>query len=136
MKRMAALVLVLLVGGACSAGNTTDNGAALRDIDSGRSGAEVTVSGKVASVLPTLAGPHGAHERFVLDVTDGSHIQQIFVADNISIARRAPLRVGDPVVVRGELAFNARGPVIHWTHRDPRFRHMPGFIEVNGQRYE
>ena len=135
MKHVAALVVALLLG-ACSAENTTDNGAALRDIDSGRSGAEVTVSGKVAAVLPTVAGPHGAHERFLLDVTDGGHIQQIFVADNVSIASQAPLHVGDPVVVRGELAFNARGPVIHWTHRDPRFRHMPGFIEVNGQRYE
>jgi len=130
-----AIVVVLLLG-ACSAANTADNGAALRAIDSGRSGAEVTVSGQVAGVLPPVSVPHGAHERFLLDVTDGTHIQQIFVADNGSISRQSPLHVGDPVVVRGELAFNARGPVIHWTHRDPRFRHMPGFIEVNGQRYE
>ncbi|MDQ6780241.1 MAG: DUF3465 domain-containing protein [Candidatus Eremiobacteraeota bacterium] len=133
MRRALALVLLLA---ACSAGKPPDNGAALRDIESGRSGAEVTVSGRVARVLPTVAGPHGAHERFLLDVAESGRVQRIFVADNVSIAALAPIHPGDRVVVRGELAFNARGPVIHWTHRDPRLRHMPGFIEVGGQRYE
>ena len=58
------------------------------------------------------------------------------VADNISIARAAPVRAGDDVTVRGELAIDPSGPVIHWTHHDTRGRHESGFVRLNGVLYD
>jgi len=47
-----------------------------------------------------------------------------------------PLRRGDDVTGKGVLALDFGGPVIHWTHHDPRFRHDSGFIQAHGRMYE
>lgn len=135
---LAALVVVsgLLLCGCSLAPPSADNATALREIAANDSGAELVVQGRVVRVLPESAGPSGEHERFVVHVTSGTSSLDLFVADNISIAAAAPLRLGDEVVVKGELAFNDLGPVLHWTHRDPRLRHQPGFVEVGGHVYE
>ena len=121
---------------ACSLVPHADNAAALAEIARHDDGAELTVQGRVLRVFPASSGPSGVHERFVVQVASASASVPLFVADNISIAAAAPLHVGDVVLVKGELAFNDMGPVLHWTHRDPRFRHEPGFIEVGGRIYE
>ncbi|HLW37080.1 MAG TPA: DUF3465 domain-containing protein [Candidatus Eremiobacteraceae bacterium] len=138
MKLVKALIgFVFLWLWACSiAPPQPDNAGALRDIQAGRSGDEVVVSGTVSRVLPTEPGPTGVHERFIVQVRDAGQTMPVLVADNISVAQAAPIRSGDVVVVKGELAFNGIGPVIHWTHRDPRLRHAPGFIQVGGKTYE
>ncbi|PZR63589.1 MAG: hypothetical protein DLM53_02090 [Candidatus Eremiobacter antarcticus] len=128
-----ALVLQTL---ACSNATNPDNAAALRDIAAGQAGRQVVVEGTVTRVMPTAAGPSGVHERFILLISQPGRRVPVFVADNISIASAAPIHRGDHVIVKGELAFNGSGPVIHWTHRDPRFRHPPGFISVGGKIYE
>lgn len=135
MKRALILCVASLVW-ACSGTTTPDNAAALHAIAVGRSGAEVVIAGTVLRVLQTEAGPAGVHELFVVQVRNDGQSMPVFVADNISIAQAAPLQRGDSVVVKGELAFNSRGAVIHWTHRDPRLRHAPGFVEVGGKVYE
>jgi len=131
------IVLILLTLGACSlAPPPANNAAALHEIAQRDSGAELVVEGTIVSVLPTSAGPSGLHERFIVQVTSGKASLPLFVADNISVGSAAPLQKGDHVIVKGELAFNELGPVLHWTHRDLRMRHQPGFVEVGGHLYE
>jgi hypothetical protein len=36
----------------------------------------------------------------------------------------------------GEYVWNDKGGMIHWTHRDPRKRHRPGWIRHNGVLYQ
>jgi hypothetical protein len=123
--------------GACSlAPPPPDNAAALRAISARDAGTEIVVTGPVTRILPSSAGPAGAHEHFVISISDGKQTVDVFVADNISIATAAPLRPGDRVIVKGELDFNEYGPVLHWTHHDPRMRHQPGFVELGGHVYE
>jgi hypothetical protein len=133
---LAALAALTTLA-ACSSGDKPDNLGALQDIQSHRSGDEVTVEGTVAQVLPTTSSPEGRHERFVLDVHTGSGDEQlILVAHNVDIAPPAPLQPGDDVIVRGQLELDRGGPVIHYTHHDPKARHQPGFIKVHGQTYD
>jgi hypothetical protein len=131
-----ALIAALAACGCALNGGNADNAAALNAIAQGRTGAEVIVEGSVKRVLSTSDSESGAHERFVVAVKSGSDEQDILVADNISIARAAPVRVGDDVTVKGELAIDPSGPVIHWTHHDPRGRHEAGFIRDHGVIYE
>lgn len=130
-----ALFAAALTG--CTLGGVkADNAGALDAISQGRSGSEVTVEGAVVRVLATSSGTQGAHEQFVVAVKSGSAEKDVLVADNITIGRAAPIRRGDDVIVRGELAIDPAGPVIHWTHHDPRGRHESGFVRVNGELYD
>ncbi len=134
----AALLAAASVLGACANRqvDAADNAAALGDIRSGRSGDEVVVEGTVERVYPTLRGPGGEHELFLIYMRESSTGMRITVAHNIAVARPAPLRTGDRVTVKGVLELDPSGPVIHWTHHDPRFRHQPGYIEVGGKLYD
>ena len=138
MSRVALLTAVAVALAACTRllASSPDNAAALNDIRAGYSGREVTVEGHVTRLFGTQSGAHGTHERFVIVVGDGRRSETILVSDNLSNAGRVLLHEGDDVIVKGELALDSFGPVIHWTHRDPRMRHEPGFIETGGHRYE
>ena len=138
MKRIIIAVCVLALA-ACSSANTDtpDNISALQDIQQHRTAQEVTVEGTVAQVNGDSGGPTGMHENFLIDVSSGSGDEQLIrVAHNIDIAPKAPLKVGDEVIVRGELELDRSGPIIHFTHHDPRGRHQAGFVKVNGQTYD
>ncbi|HXW76734.1 MAG TPA: DUF3465 domain-containing protein [Candidatus Eremiobacteraceae bacterium] len=128
---LAAAVLA-----ACAAADKPDDAAALRDIASGQSGREVIVEGTTTAVFPTVTGASGAHEEFELRIGTGSAVQSILVADNVTIGEVAPVKNGDDVIVKGVLELDPGGPVIHWTHHDPEFRHAPGFVEVGGKIYD
>ena len=132
---VAAVIAVTLA--ACSlAPPTPDNQRALDDIAARRGGAEEVVTGAVLRVLPLHQGPSGVHERFIVAVRAGGTSLPLYVTDNVSVGQIAPLRAGDQVTVKGELAFDDLGPLLHWTHRDPRMRHIPGFVMVGGHIYE
>lgn len=74
------------------------------------------------------------HQRFVLRLESG---QSLMVAHNIDLAPRiASLREGDRVAFYGEYEWNERGGVIHWTHHDPNGRHVGGWLEHDGRRYQ
>ena len=66
------------------------------------------------------------HQRFLVRFSTG---QVVLVAHNIDVAPRVPnLRVGQPVTLKGEYEWNAKGGAIHWTHPDPGGRHEDGWI--------
>lgn len=73
------------------------------------------------------------HQRFLVRIDGGP---TILIAHNVDLAERvSPLRVGDTVRFRGEYVWNAKGGVVHWTHRDPDGRRAGGWIEVAGRKY-
>ena len=128
-------ICVLLAACTLSA-PTPDNRRALSDIAARNSGAEEVVAGTVLRVLPLHEGPSGVHERFIVDVSTGRSSVPLYVTDNVSVGQLAPLHPGDRVTVKGELVFDDLGPLLHWTHRDPRMRHPPGFVMVGGRVYQ
>jgi len=76
---------------------------------------------------------HAMHEAFGVRSDDGVALE---VVDNVALAPRVPVAPGDRVVVQGELIpSGSRGPLVHWTHHDPRGRHVDGFIDWNGRAY-
>jgi hypothetical protein len=96
-----------------------------------RSGVELETGGWVVRVLAD--DREGArHERFLVRIDGVS----VLVAHNLDLAPRVPLEVGDSVQLRGEYEWNAKGGVIHWTHRDPDGRHDAGWIRHEGRLYQ
>jgi membrane protein implicated in regulation of membrane protease activity len=74
------------------------------------------------------------HQRFIVTLASG---QTLLISHNIDLAPRvAGLRKGDVVEFSGEYEWNAKGGVIHWTHRDPARRHQAGWIKHNGELYQ
>jgi hypothetical protein len=74
------------------------------------------------------------HQRFILQLSTG---QTLLIAHNIDVAPRINnLSIGDSVSFFGQYEANAKGGVIHWTHRDPKGVHTPGFLNHKGQMYQ
>jgi hypothetical protein len=74
------------------------------------------------------------HQRFILRVPEGF---TVLVAHNIDLAPRVEnLAQGDQVSFYGEYVWNEKGGVIHWTHHDPRGRHVGGWLKHNGITYQ
>lgn len=89
-------------------------------------GKQVMTQGTVCRILED-DNKGRRHQRFLIELKSG---QTILIAHNIDLAGRvAPLAVGDILLVNGEYAFNEKGGVIHWTHRDPKGRHQHGWIK-------
>jgi hypothetical protein len=98
-----------------------------------RSNVQVHGRGEVAKVLPDDR-EGSPHQRFLVRLASG---KTLLVAHNIELADRvAALKAGDRVEFSGEYEWNARGGVIHWTHRDPRHSHVDGWIKHNGRKYQ
>ena len=98
-----------------------------------RAGQQVQDSGKVIRILAD-DDDGDRHQRFVLETSSG---RTLLVAHNIDLAPRiASLSTGDTVAFYGEYETNSQGGVIHWTHHDPQGRHVAGWLEHRGQRYQ
>lgn len=93
---------------------------------------EVEGEGVVTRILADdLTGDR--HQRFVVRLASG---QTILIAHNIDIAPRVEgLREGDSVGFKGEYVWNEEGGIIHWTHHDPKGRHVAGWLKHNGRIY-
>jgi hypothetical protein len=102
-----------------------------------RSNVEVEDRGTVRRVLGTRVTRGGAHEGFLVDVpAGGGRSISILIEDNVDLTGPIPVARGDAVRFRGVYIYNQRGGIVHWTHHDPRFRHIPGYVEVNGKLYQ
>ncbi len=98
-----------------------------------RSNIQVQGGGKVARVLAD-DDDGSRHQRFLVQLASG---QTLLIAHNIDLASRVDsLKAGDHVEFNGEYEWNARGGVIHWTHRDPRGSRVDGWIKHNGRTYQ
>jgi hypothetical protein len=96
-------------------------------------GAMASGSGTVIRILPDdQAGSR--HQRFIIKLPSG---QTLLIAHNIDIAPRiANLSIGDTISFLGQYESNAKGGVIHWTHRDPKGLHAAGWLNHKGQMYQ
>lgn len=98
-----------------------------------RSDLQIQGDGEVIKVLSD-DNEGSRHQRFILRTVSG---QTLLVAHNIDLADRiGGLRAGDHIEFNGEYEWNAKGGVIHWTHRDPQVRHEAGWIKHKGRTYE
>ncbi len=94
---------------------------------------QVKGAGRVSRVLPD-DNKGSRHQKFILRLASG---QTILIAHNIDLAPRIPnIRRGDTVEFYGEYEWNEKGGVVHWTHHDPRGRHIGGWLKHNGRTYE
>jgi Protein of unknown function (DUF3465) len=98
-----------------------------------RGGLQVSGTGVVDRVLPD-DNDGSRHQRFILRLNSG---QTLLVAHNIDLAPRVvALQEGDTVAFNGIYEWNARGGVVHWTHRDPSGQHEAGWLKHNGETYQ
>ena len=73
------------------------------------------------------------HQRLLVELESG---QTLLLVHNIDLAARLEdLRIGEPIEFSGEYEWNAQGGVLHWTHQDPRGRHVGGWIKYRGRVY-
>ncbi len=94
---------------------------------------QVQGAGVVSRILPD-DNDGSRHQKFILRLTTG---QTLLVAHNIDLAPRvAGLAIGDTVEFYGEYEWNQQGGVIHWTHHDPRGRHVGGWLKHAGKTYQ
>ena len=98
-----------------------------------KSNIQVQGSGTVTKTLPD-DNKGSRHQRFILKLASG---QTLLVAHNIDLAPKIKgLKKGDTVGFNGEYEWTEQGGVIHWTHHDPAKRHVDGWLEHQGQRYQ
>jgi hypothetical protein len=109
-----------------------DGGEVARAFEQHLSRVQVRGTGSVARILPDDEDG-SRHQRFILRMDSGP---SVLFAHNIELAGRIPgLAVGERVEFSGEYAWNEKGGVVHWTHRDPAGRHQAGWIKVAGVLY-
>ena len=115
--------------------NATSSGAQaiLDSFRSRRSNVIVECELEVERLLPD-DNKGSRHQKMILRVPGTDHT--VLLAHNIDLAPRVPARKGDTLRLCGEYEYSDKGGVVHWTHHDPQGRHEPGWIELEGQRYE
>jgi hypothetical protein len=97
------------------------------------SGIQVGGSGRVIKILADDT-KGSRHQKIILKLASG---QTLLIAHNIDLAPRLPeVQVGESVAFYGEYEWNKLGGVVHWTHHDPAGRHISGWLEYRGRRYQ
>lgn len=90
-----------------------------------------TMRGTVSILLPDdMNGLK--HQLFRFKTPDGNTVQ---CAHNIDLAPYIPLKVGDPVEIKGVFIDEKPYDVIHWTHHDPKGGEG-GYVKHSGKLYQ
>ncbi|MGI9319301.1 MAG: DUF3465 domain-containing protein [bacterium] len=111
---------------------SVDNSLLHQVIADRRSDVQVTGSGAVIKLLAD-DNKGSRHQRFLVKIDSGD---VILIAHNIDLAPRVDeLRKGDTIRFNGEYEWNNKGGVVHWTHKDPRSKHIHGWLEHDGRKY-
>lgn len=142
MRRLAFFLVVLgayfvyeryLIPDVPTSNAQPDSALSRPSVEQWRSGQQVSGIGKVTRVLSD-DNDGSRHQRFILELSSG---RTLLVAHNIDLAPRiSSLKTGDTVSFYGEYETNPQGGVIHWTHHDPQGRHVAGWLEHGGRRYQ
>ena len=98
-----------------------------------KSNIQVRGNGKVIRILPDdLKGSR--HQRFIIRYSPSL---TLLIAHNIDVAPKIQnIKIGDIVEFYGEYAWNSKGGVIHWTHRDSHKKHIDGYLKYKGRKYQ
>ncbi|HEV7678471.1 MAG TPA: DUF3465 domain-containing protein [Candidatus Dormibacteraeota bacterium] len=130
-RRCAALAMAMALLAACGGDPPVDNAALSSALAAGRT-AEVTVQGRVTTLLADGHGSAGPHQRFDVELGSGVVVE---IDHNLTLAPRVPLHSGDVVIVHGEFAPDPGRPVIHYTHHSTD-RHEGGWIRLAATTYD
>jgi hypothetical protein len=94
---------------------------------------QVKQTGRIAKILKDDERTP-RHQRFVVQLNSG---QELLIAHNIDLAPKVEgLTEGSEITFYGEYEWNNKGGVVHWTHRDPKGRHLDGWLLYNHHRYD
>jgi len=98
-----------------------------------QSNVQVRGRGKVIKILPDdLKG--SKHQRFIIRYSSSL---TLLIAHNIDIAPKVrSIKIGDIIEFYGEYVWNNKGGVVHWTHKDPRKKHIDGYLKFKGRKYQ
>jgi len=93
---------------------------------------QVEGSGVVKAILKDdLKGSR--HQRIIVDLPTG---QTVLLVHNIDLAPRVEnLNKNDEIAFLGEYEWNEKGGIVHWTHHDPRKKHVAGWLRHKGRMY-
>lgn len=98
-----------------------------------RSNVQVQAQGTVKAILPN-DNEGSRHQKMILKLDNGL---TVLIAHNIDLAPRVEgLKKGDTVAFYGEYEYSQKGGVIHWTHHDPRGKHIDGWLKYQGKMYQ
>ncbi len=137
-QALRVVLAALILGGtaACAShAEAPDNAAICGAYGTQAQGGEVIARGRVVDVLGTRPGKSGIHEGYLVKLTGGGCDLLLKVETNTTITGAMPLRTGENVTVKGVYVYNPLGGLIHWTHHDPRGRHVDGYVQANGVTY-
>ncbi len=98
-----------------------------------RSNVQVQAQGVVKAILPD-DNDGSRHQKMILKLDNGL---TVLIAHNIDLSPRIEgLKKGEVVEFYGEYEYSQKGGVIHWTHHDPRGKHMDGWLKYQGKIYQ
>ncbi|MBU2884237.1 DUF3465 domain-containing protein [Gilvimarinus agarilyticus] len=127
--RFSLVVWLCLALSACADTTDTDLASLWKNQ---RSDVQVLGKGQVSRILSDDT-KGSQHQRFILTLPSS---QTLLIAHNIDLAPRInTLKRGDSVTFYGEYEWNAKGGVVHWTHRDPKGRHPHGYLVHKDKKY-
>jgi hypothetical protein len=134
---LVLFAFVVTVSGCASGSNTSDTcnmAGFIATQHAHANRAEVTLCGIAAHVRSVRRTRSGAHRVFEVNVGRANEVE---IDANVDVMGNFPIHTGDKVVVRGEYYYDGDGREgVHWTHHAIGGPHQPGFIVVNGQRYQ
>jgi hypothetical protein len=96
--------------------------------------AEVTLCGTVERVRAPRRTRSGTHRVFYVDVGGGDDIA---IDANLDVMGLFPVRPGEATTIRGEYYYDQDGREgVHWTHHTSHGPHPPGYVILEGRRYD